>query len=98
MVQREKSCMAYDLHPVFIPYSVSMKSKKLKCFNEGFFRNVDLNFRFKKSKIDITKIASGRLLGYFFSHFLLQKRVNDQTNQSYSIANCRGNIFTTIEI
>ena len=32
VVQREKSCMAYDLHPVLIPCLVSMKSKKLKYF------------------------------------------------------------------
>ena len=53
VVQREISYMAYDLHPVKISYSVSMESKKLKCFNEPFFRNVDLKFWVKKSKIDI---------------------------------------------
>ena len=26
VVQREKKCMAYDLHPVFIPYLVSQNS------------------------------------------------------------------------
>ena len=41
VVQREKKNMAYDLHPVLIPYSVSQKSKKLKCFNEGFLSNCD---------------------------------------------------------
>ena len=55
MVQREKKNMAYDLHPVFIPYSVSQKSKKLKCFNEGFLSTVKLGNkeRFDKEQIGI---------------------------------------------
>ena len=40
-VQREKKCMAYDLHPVLIPYLVSQNSSKLKNFNQGFLSNCD---------------------------------------------------------
>ena len=55
MVRREKKCMAYDLHPVFIPYSVSQKSKKLKCFDECFLITVKLGNkeRFDKGQIGI---------------------------------------------
>ena len=41
VVQREKKYMAYDLHPVLIPYLVSQNSSKLKYFNEGFLSNCD---------------------------------------------------------
>ena len=42
VVQREKKIMAYDLHPVLIPYLVSQNSSKLKIFNQGFLSNCDL--------------------------------------------------------
>ena len=41
VVQREKKCMAYDLHPVLIPYLVSQNSWKSKFFNHGFLSNCD---------------------------------------------------------
>ena len=41
VVQREKKFMAYDLHPVLIPYLVSQNSWKSKFFNHGFLSNCD---------------------------------------------------------
>ena len=41
VVQREKKYMAYDLHPVLIPYLVSQNSSKSKFFNEPFLSNCD---------------------------------------------------------
>merc|ERR1712051_1182642 len=39
--REKKKYMAYDLHPVLIPYLVSQNSSKLKYFNEGFLSNCD---------------------------------------------------------
>ena len=41
MVQREKKYMAYDLHPVLIPYLVSKNSSKSKIFDKPFLSNCD---------------------------------------------------------